>query len=229
MSGFAFDPSILAFLDDLSANNNRTWFEENKQRFKTDVQGQLVAIVEALAPKLADISPHIIADPRPNGKTIFRIYRDVRFSKDKRPYKEHAACHFRHASEQDVHGPGFYFHIDREGIVLGAGVWAPPSDDLRAIRQHIVDQPKAWAALKAENGLGILLDGFEADRLKTAPRGFPKDHEHVEDLKRKSFVVSQRLPREAVTGPDLIDSVAKAYCSCAPANAFICTALGLPF
>ena len=120
-----FSDDFFAFFAELAASNTREWFEANKPRYKDVVQGELAAFVTAVAPRLERISRHYLADPRPNGKTIFRIYRDVRFSRDKRPYKEHAACHFRHSGEGDVHGPGYYVHLEPKEVIFGGGIWKP--------------------------------------------------------------------------------------------------------
>src|SRR5690242_2681322 len=96
-----FPQDFFAFLRELRANNNRAWFEDNKQRFRESVQAPMGAFISAMAPRLRRLTKNFVADPRPNGGSMFRIYRDVRFSKDKRPYKEHAACNFRHALGKD--------------------------------------------------------------------------------------------------------------------------------
>ena len=101
-----FGPGFFGFFEELSANNKREWFEPNKARYKEEVVGPLTAFIAAMGPLLAKISEEYVADPRPNGGSMFRIYRDVRFSKDKRPYKEHGACHFRHRLGKDAHAPG---------------------------------------------------------------------------------------------------------------------------
>src|SRR3954470_13982118 len=90
-----FSKDFFAFFKELKANNERPWFEENKERYKASVVAPISDFITAMSPRLAKISKHFIADPRPNGGSMFRIYRDVRFAKDKRPYKEHAAVHFR--------------------------------------------------------------------------------------------------------------------------------------
>src|SRR5258708_37754899 len=102
-----FSPSFFAFFKDLKANNERPWFEANKERFRGTVQAQMSDFIAAMAPHLQKISKEFIADPRPNAGSMFRIHRDIRFSRDKRPYKEHAACQFRHRLAPDVHAPGF--------------------------------------------------------------------------------------------------------------------------
>src|SRR3974377_1858992 len=107
---------FFAFFRELTANADRAWFEDNKQRYKDSVQAPMSAFITAMAPRLKKVSKHFVADPRPNGGSMFRIYRDVRFSKDKRPYKEHAGCQFRHALGKDAHAPGFYMHFAPEEV-----------------------------------------------------------------------------------------------------------------
>jgi len=105
--------------------------------------------ITAMAPRLAKVSKHFTADPRPNGGSMFRIYRDVRFAKDKRPYKEHAACHFRHALGKDAHAPGFYMHFSPSEVFFGGGLWMPPPDALTKIREGIAAKPAGWKQLLA--------------------------------------------------------------------------------
>src|SRR5690242_20752818 len=106
--------------------------------------------IAAMAPRLRKVSKNFAADPRPNGGSMFRIYRDVRFSKDKRPYKEHAACHFRHVLGKDVHAPGYYMHLAPDEVYFGGGMWMPPSDALQKIRERIAGNPSAWKAVRAD-------------------------------------------------------------------------------
>ena len=120
-----FSPSFFGFFKDLKAHNERAWFEAHKERFRATVQAQMSDFIAAMAPELKKISKEFIADPRPNGGSMFRIHRDVRFSRDKRPYKEHAACQFRHRFARDVHAPGFYVHLAPGEVFVGGGLWMP--------------------------------------------------------------------------------------------------------
>ena len=121
-----FTDEFFAFFTELSKNNNREWFQANKPHYQQVVLGQLSSFVEAIQPRLDKISEHIVADPRPVGGSIFRIYRDLRFAKGGNPYKEHGACHFRHAAGKDAHAPGFYVHMEPTKVIFGGGVWVPP-------------------------------------------------------------------------------------------------------
>ena len=125
-----FDVALFKFLGDLKANNNREWFQKNKDRYRSTVQDPLLDFVVAMEAPLRKISPHYVADARRNGGSVFRIYRDVRFSKNKAPYKERAACNFRHKAGKDVHAPGFYLHLANDKLMVGGGIWGPPSDAL---------------------------------------------------------------------------------------------------
>ena len=107
-------PALFDFLRALRANNERPWFEANKARYREEVRDPMLDFIAAFAGPLAEISPHFRADPRPNGGSLFRIYRDTRFSKDKTPYKTNVGAHFRHAAGRDAHAPGFYLHLEPE-------------------------------------------------------------------------------------------------------------------
>src|SRR6187401_2919255 len=118
-------PEVFQFFRELKENNNREWFEANKQRYETQVRDPLLGFINEFGLRLPAISPHYIADSRRMGGSLFRIYRDVRFSKDKTPYKTAAGIQFRHERAKDVHAPGFYLHLDPEGVFMGAGLWHP--------------------------------------------------------------------------------------------------------
>src|SRR5438874_507873 len=139
-----FPKGFFQFFKELAKNNERPWFEENKERYKAVVVAPMSDFITAMSPRLAKISKHFVADPRPNGGSMFRIYRDVRFAKDKRPYKEHASCHFRQAGGKDVHAPGFYMHFAPDEVFFGGGLWMPPPEALNKIREAIAARPAAW-------------------------------------------------------------------------------------
>src|ERR1700689_3282737 len=172
-NGFAgFPKDFLAFFRELKANNNRVWFEDNKQRFRDSVQAPMSDFIAAMAPRLAKVSKNFVADPRPNGGSMFRIYRDVRFAKDKRPYKEHAACHFRHDLGKDAHAPGFYMHIGPSEIFFGGGLWMPPPDALAKVREAIVEKSVSWKNAQEGAAFRKHFDGVRGEALIRPPRGF---------------------------------------------------------
>lgn len=223
-----FPADFFRFFSELKNNNNREWFNDNKQRYTASVLEPMGAFITAMAPYLKRISPHYQADPRPNGGSMFRIYRDTRFSKDKTPYKTHAACHFRHVAGRDAHAPGFYAQFATDELMFGGGVWQPASAQLARIRGAIVDNPAAWGRLVKARPVQVR-GGIQGERLKRPPRGFDATHPHVEDLKLKSFYVMAAVEPKLARAPDLPREVAGAFRAAAPLSRFICHALELPF
>lgn len=224
-----FDEGLWQFLVELMANNEREWFNANKQRYEQKVREPARAIVRAMAPRLAEIAPSLVADDRKVGGSLMRIYRDTRFSKDKTPYKTNVGIQFRHRAGKDVHAPGLYLHIDLDEVFLGVGVWMPPSAPLKQIRERIAERPDDWTAIIEDPAFG---DGgfYQHDgALKRAPRGFPKDHPLIEEIKRKSFIALTKLPPDLIESPTLCDTVAEKLQQIRPYPAFICAAMGLEF
>src|SRR5262245_63458450 len=163
-------PELFRFLAELRRRNERDWFNANKDRYIAEVRDPLLALIAAVAPKLRAISPHIVADPRPSGGSLLRIYRDTRFSRDKKPYKTNAALSFRLAPRRDIESPGYYLHLEPGVVFMGAGMWHPSADALHAVREAIVGRPREWKGARRSG----LTHGDEA--LKRPPRGYPADH-----------------------------------------------------
>jgi len=224
----AFEPSLFQFLRDLSKNNNREWFQANKPRYQSDVVKPVIDFVEAMMPRMEKISNAINVDPRAHGGSMFRIYRDARFSKDKRPYKENVGCHFRHRAGKDAHAPGYYIHLEPGNVFFGGGVWLPPAPVLAKIREAIDANPKRWLSLRNSKKLSVY-GGIQGEALKNPPRGYAKEHPAIEDLKRKSLFVMHQVDESAVYDESFFNSVVKVYRDMAPLMEFLTTALGLPF
>jgi len=225
-----FPKDFFAFFRELKAHNERPWFEANKQRFRDSVQAPMSVFIEAMAPRLKKISKNFVADPRPVGGSMFRIYRDVRFAKDKRPYKENAGCHFRYVGAKDVHAPGFYMHFSADEVFHGGGMYMPEPQALAKIRDAIVKKPQAWKALKADEAFvktfGSLGDGHALAR---PPRGYDPGHPLIEDIKKKSFFAMHNSGVKAAQSPDFADEVAKTFHAAAPLMKFLCDAQGVKF
>ena len=228
-----FTPELFSFLRDLKQHNNRDWFKANKARFEQVVRDPLLRFVADVGPRLAKVSPHIMADPRPVGGSIFRIYRDTRFAKDKTPYKTNAGAQFRHDAGKDVHAPGYYLHLAPEGqasggmsggVFAGCGVWRPDSAGVRAIRDAIVDDPALWN--KVTNGKSFKSAcSMGGEKLKRPPRGFDAEHPLIEDLKRKDFIASTSFTEADACAPDFITKFARFARTSAPLMKFIAGAL----
>lgn len=209
------------FLGELARNNNRGWFNANKDRYIEEVREPLLDFVEALAPKLAKISPHLLADPRPVGGSLFRVYRDIRFSKDKRPYKTYAGMSFRHVEGRDAHGAGYYLHIEPGRVFTAGGMWRPPAEALKLVRDAIAAQPERWKRIARRTPLD------EGDRLKRAPRGYDPEHPLIEDLKRRGFTISARFTQREACAPDFLSRFAASCRRAAPLMEFLTNAVGL--
>ncbi|TNE38879.1 MAG: DUF2461 domain-containing protein [Alphaproteobacteria bacterium] len=225
-----FPKELLTFYAELKENNNRDWFNRNKQRYKDVVIYPMCDFIEAMAPRLEAIAPMYIADPRPNGGSMFRIYRDVRFSRDPRPYKEHLACQFRHQAGRDAHAPGYYLHIALDEVRFGGGIYLPPAPVLAEIRKTIDSEPEKWAAVKNDPDFLSAFDGIRGDSLKRPPKGYSADHPDIEDLKKKTLFITRKLPSiKGITSPNFIDQVDDALQKATPFMRFITNAVGLPF
>ena len=223
-----FTKATFAFLKDLTENNTREWFHKNKHRYEDHVRDPGIRFITDFAGHLKALSEHFRSDPRTVGGSMFRIYRDTRFSKDKTPYKTAIGIQFRHELGKDAHAPGFYLHIDRDGCFAGAGMWQPDSPSLRMIREAIVEDPQAW---KRAVGAKRFRDAFvlEGDRLKRPPKGFDPDHPLVEDLKRKDFIGVAKVSPKMITDPRLPQELAKLLKKGTPLVKFLCDAVGVPF
>lgn len=223
-----FSPALFDFLRDLAENNDRDWFAANKERYEDDVLDPCLRFISDVGPGLAEISDHVQALPKKVGGSMFRIYRDVRFSKDKRPYKTHVGLHFRHKQAKDAHAPGFYLHLDPDEVFVGAGIWQPPSKVLQQIRQAIVEDPDGWRQARDDAGMA---GDFEltGDSLKRPPRGFDGEHPLIDDIKRKDFFVLGNLDPDDVLEPDFLPRFVALCRTTRPLLAWICGALEVPF
>ena len=223
-----FTPATFDFLGELAANNNRDWFGIHKPRYERDVKSPALRFISDFGPRLARISSRFRADPRANGGSLFRIYRDTRFSRDKSPYKTHTGIHFRHEAARDAHAPGFYLHLEPGSVFVGCGVWRPGGPALRKIREAIDEDPDSW--LRASRN-AVFRASFElsGDSLIRAPRGFGVDHPLIEDLRRKDFIGVARLDEKTVSSEGFLDEFDQLCRDAAPFQRWLCGALGVAY
>lgn len=227
--GFSgFKSSTVSFLQELSENNNRNWFTQNKQRYEADIFIPALNYISAMSAPLAKVSPQFNAVPKRIGGSLMRIYRDTRFSKDKTPYKTNIGIHFRHRLGKDMHAPGYYVHIDPNEIFIGIGTWHPPSDALLKIREYIVEYPKKWLAARDDKQFKKEFDLY-GEKLKTAPRGFPKDHRLIEDLRWKDFIAVRNLNKSDIQNDNFIELSSRLFKTATPYMKFLCEAMGVPY
>jgi len=225
-----FPKALFAFLEDLARNNNREWFQANKRRYDADVVDPVLCFIEAVGMEvLPGISKSFVADPRKSGGSMFRIFRDTRFSHDKRPYKENVGCQFRHVLGRDVHAPGFYVHLEPSRVFIGAGAWKPERPALELIRAAIVARPAAWSRVVEDSAMTRYFGGIEGESLKRPPKGIDPDHPHVVDLKRTShFVLKDVTPSRALRST-FLGEVAEAFTKASPLMRFLTEAVGLSY
>jgi uncharacterized protein (TIGR02453 family) len=200
----SFTPELFTFLRELAANNDREWFTANRDRYVAEVQEPALAFVEDVGLRLPEVSRHFVADARPSGGSVFRIHRDIRFSKDKTPYKTHTGIQFRHERTRDVHAPGYYLHLEPGSVFMACGLWHPERDTLHAIRTAIATKPKRWTGIvEAPQFTEHFRLGGES--LKRPPAGFDKDDPMIEELKRKDFIAYADLSEEHALAGDFLD------------------------
>ena len=219
-----FSEATFQFLRDLKDHNDREWFLANRARYDAEVKGPMLAFVMAFAEPLEGINRHFVADPRPVGGSMFRIYRDARFSKDKSPYKTNVGAQFRHQDcTKDVHAPGFYFHLEPGASFVGGGLWHPDPAALHKVREWLIAHPRPWKALRAK---GIEVQG---EALKRVPAGFAADHPLAEDLKLKDFSTHIPLTDQEICAPGFLEQAAQACRHSAPLVGLLTKALELPW
>jgi uncharacterized protein (TIGR02453 family) len=223
MSKAYFTPQLFTFLAQLRRNNRRPWFEKHRDEYENFARQPSLRFITDFRLRIREISPWLVADPKPNGGSLFRIYRDIRFSKDKRPYKWHIGMNFWHASASEtVQGPGLYLHLEPGECFIAGGVWHPDPRSLARMRDAIATDPERWK--KAKRGLE-----FGGDSLSRPPRGYLADHPLIEDLKRKDFVASFNFSQRQVCGAGFMDDFTKSARKMVPLLAFLSDAVKLRF
>jgi uncharacterized protein (TIGR02453 family) len=198
MMAVAIKKSSLDFLKVLSKNNNRDWFNKNKERY-LEALDNIIAFTDAL---LVEMNKHDKIETPSGKKSLFRIYKDVRFSKDKTPYNTHWSGAFRRATKQ-LRG-GYYFHLKPGDSYLIGGFWGPEPDDTKRIRQDIDSNYKEWRKLLANKTLIKTFDKLIGKKVMSAPRGYSKDHPAIELLRYKQFLLKHEFTDKEVCSPDFL-------------------------
>jgi uncharacterized protein (TIGR02453 family) len=226
-----FRPGALAFRRRLARNNRREWFERNRAVYDTEVRDPLRALVEEMDVRLARIAPELVGDPR---RSIFRIHRDVRFSKDKSPYKTHAACQFYHhdagrGAGQDAEGAGagLYFQLaDGECFVAG-GIWMPARPALEKIREALADDPDGLDEIVSAPAFRRRFKTLsEEAMLSRLPRGYADGHPAERWLRHKSFTASRMLTEREVASPRLAATLERDFAILVPLVRWLNEAIG---
>ena len=213
-----FAPQARQFLRELQANNNREWFQSHKPDYQKFVQEPLRALALEVSLSIAEHSPGHEIDPR---KAVYRIYRDVRFSKNKDPYKTHAAAVFPQAGLQRHAGAGFYFHFSAKELLVGGGVYAPAPDGLRRIRSQIAGEAGELRAILAARDYRSHFGGLQGQRLKRTPRGFAPDHPAADLLAYKQFLAGATHPAGVIEQPSIGPLLERHFRAIAPLLAYL--------
>jgi len=220
-----FSPEALQFFRGLARNNRREWFLPRKALFEEKVKEPMRQLVDALNIALHDFAPEYETDP---DKAIFRIYRDIRFSKDKKPYKEQIAATFhRHGSMGHGQG-GYYVAISHKSVAVGGGVYMPEPPQLMAIRQRIATVHEEFRRILAGPSVRKLLGGLEGQRLSRVPRGFAADHPAADLLRYKYYILYKELPPGLVTSPALYKAVVERFRVMVPFLEFLTASFARP-
>jgi uncharacterized protein (TIGR02453 family) len=205
-----FPKEGIRFLKSLRRNNNREWFQKHKTDYEEFVKFPMQCFIASLAQRMADEAPEFEFNPR---RSIFRIYRDVRFSKNKAPYKTNIAASFelRGKKKGVTETPGLYIHIEPGEVFIGGGLYMPSGDQLKSIRRSIADHPERYLAVVQERTFRKLFNGIQGETLVKAPLGFPKDHPMIEHLRHKQFFVYRSLDEGICTNRRFIEIAASTY------------------
>ena len=228
MSNPYITPELFLFLRELRENNTREWFNDHKVRYEQHLKEPLLDLIADFAPLLSGISPHFRAIPKVSGGSLFRIYRDVRFSKNKSPYKTHASVHFRHEQAKDVHAPGYYLHIEPDNVFLGLGLWRPENSILTKIRSAIATDPELWEDILDANSFKNEFP-LQGESLKRPPKGFDPEHRYINDLKHKDFMGVAQITEEIALRPDVLPLIAQTWEKGSPFMSFLAESVGIPF
>ena len=226
-----FRPAAFQFLRDLARNNDKAWFEANRDVYEREVREPMRLFVETVDARLGGIAPEIVGDPK---RSMFRIYRDVRFSRDKSPFKTNAGAWFYHRDagrkvgrDGEGGGAGFYFHIDPTTCFMAGGIWMPARPALLRIREVIAAKPAELARITSASAFRRRFDGLsEEAKLSRVPRDFPTDHRAAESLKLQSFTARAPIAPSVVTSSRLVDRLCQDFELLVPLVRWLNRALG---
>jgi len=202
-----FTKETFDFLRRLADNNDREWFNAHKSEYETFVREPALYFIRAMQPEFRRFAPHFVASDKKVGGSLMRIYRDVRFGKNKSPYKTNIGIQFRHEVGKDIHAPGLYLHIEPHEVFVGAGIWHPDGVILKKIRIYIDAHPTRWNDAIHDTQFCEYFH-MAGDCLKRAPKGYPMDHPMIAELKRKDFIGIAPLFPELILQEDLTELVA---------------------
>lgn len=213
-----FTAETLKFLRALKRNNDREWFKARKDRYEAHVRGPMIALIERLAVDFKKFAPEIVASPK---TSLYRIYRDTRFSDDKTPLKIQVSASFRWKGLQKGEGAGLYLEVHPEWVWMGGGFWAPEAPQLVRIREHIAATYPEIRKITSARRFTSVLGPLSGETLTRVPRGYPKDHEAAEYLKFKQFLGGREFEPEFATTREFYPALLETYRAIMPLIRFL--------
>jgi uncharacterized protein (TIGR02453 family) len=213
-----FSADTLKFLRSLKRNNRREWFEAHRGDYEAHVRQPMIEIIERLADDLRAFAPELVASPK---ISIYRIYRDTRFSENKTPYKTHVAAVFPTRGLVKNEAGGLYFHISPDELWIGGGMHGPQPPQLLAVRQHLAGHLKQFRAIVESPGFKKRFGPLQGERLKRVPRGFATDDPAAEYLKMRQFYAGADLPPALATEPAFYRTLLATFREVVPLTRFL--------
>jgi len=208
-----FSEAAVKFLRGIARNNDREWFEPRKPIYEAELKAPMLALIGEINDALHDFAPEYV---RPPQKSLMRIYRDVRFSKDKKPYKTNIAAWWARTGLEKTSGGGFYFEMTATEICIAAGCYMPQKDQLLAIRRMLLERHEEYRALMSSKKLLAVLTPFDGLKMARGPKGFPADHPALDLIMQRQWGVSSRLPVEVALKSSLLQEIVKRFKVAAP-------------
>ena len=208
-----FRPEALTFLRNLARNNDREWFAPRKPIFEAELKEPMLAIIRKVTDAMMEFAPAFV---RPAEKCLFRIYRDTRFSNDKRPYKTHIAAWWSHQGLEKTSGAGYYFHVSAKEVVIAAGAYMPEKDQLAAIRHWLLDHHAEFRKLLHKPTVRKTFSEFEGNALTRPPKGFPCDHPGMDLIRCRQWGLAATLPAAEALKPNLAATLIRYFKIAAP-------------
>ena len=218
MRTLGFNPRALTFLRALKRNNDRDWFKARKEQYDELLRAPMLAIIEQLALDFQSFAPDLIASPK---VSMYRIYRDTRFSEDKSPLKTHVAAMFPCRGLARHEGAGLYFHVALDGVWVGGGMYAPDTSHLQAERDHIATNIKRFRAIVESPRFRRAFGKLEGEQLQRVPRGYPKEHEAADYLRHRQFLAGTEYPARFACSPGFYKGVVGVFREAAPLVRFL--------
>jgi len=213
-----FSNDAIKFLRGLKKNNDRNWFNDRKDVYEREIKAPMLALIGEINDAMIRFAPDNV---RPPQKAMFRIYRDTRFSADKKPYKTHQGAWWVRTGLEKTSGGGYYFHVGADEVVIAAGAYMPEREQLLAIRRYFVDHHTEFRKIVAGRKLRSLMKEFEGLALTRPPKGFCAEDPAIDLIRCRQWGMSAHLPADAATKPTLLKEIVKRFEAVAPMVEFL--------